>query len=243
MSVAKLTKSVLQLSAIALLAGVSVGQAHAGDIFGQIVKGVVQEALKPQQQPPRYTTPQQPPRYTTPQQPPRYTTPQQPGYTTPPQYTYPQPTPGYPYNPEIYNSGKQITNVVYDPFTGRYRVTTTQNKVRESALDPNRRYADPGSIQQVNEYQTDAQGRQWHVTGTRWTTNGVPHGNLSRRRVSSGGGIDHDERENVVFSAPNSNVSQSNRTNGNQSNRNRTTNNKSNSSSQPRKLGGSYSPF
>ncbi|TWU57008.1 hypothetical protein Poly51_29290 [Rubripirellula tenax] len=107
------------------------------------------------------------------------------------------------YNPEIYNSGRQVSDVQYDPFTGRVIVRTDKNTVRESVLDPNRTYADPGSYQQVNRYETDVNGIQWHVTGTQWTSNGVPHGNLSRRQVGGvhhGGGIIEDRNENVTYS-------------------------------------------
>jgi hypothetical protein len=106
------------------------------------------------------------------------------------------------WNPVIWDSGKRVTGVTYDPFSGRIRVKTDHRKVRESVLDPNRSYMDPGSYERVNEYQTDAAGNRWHVTGERWTSNGVPHGNLNRRRVSNiGGGVDHEENENVVYSA------------------------------------------
>ena len=105
------------------------------------------------------------------------------------------------WNPVIIDSGKQITGVTYDPFTGRIRVRTDHRKVRESVTDPNRRHSDPGSFEHVNEFQTDRNGVRWHVTGTRWTSFGVPHGNLNRRRVSGiGGGIDHDENEQVIYS-------------------------------------------
>lgn len=105
------------------------------------------------------------------------------------------------WNPVIIDSGKQITGVTYDPFTGRIRVRTDHRKIRESVTDPNRRHIDPGSFEQVNEFQTDSNGVRWHVTGTRWTSYGVPHGNLNRRRVSGiGQGIDHDENEQVIYS-------------------------------------------
>ena len=108
--------------------------------------------------------------------------------------------PGWP-NPVIWDSGKKISGITYDPFSGRVRIKTDHTKVRESVNDPNRGYVDPGSYHQVNEYQTDRNGTRWHVTGTRWTSNGVPHGNLNRRRVSGvGPGIDHEENENVIYS-------------------------------------------
>lgn len=108
-------------------------------------------------------------------------------------------------NPEIYNSGRRITDARYDPFTGRIIVRTDQTKVRESYLDPNRNDIDPGSYRRVNRYETDLNGVRWHVTGTQWTSNGVPHGNLSRRRVvSGGGGIVEDRNEHVAFGVPSS---------------------------------------
>ncbi len=80
-----------------------------------------------------------------------------------------------------------------------------QTKVRESYLDPNRDQIDPGSYQRVNRYETDLNGVRWHITGTQWTSSGVPHGNLSRRRVvSGGGGIVEDRNEHVAFGVPSS---------------------------------------
>ena len=107
-------------------------------------------------------------------------------------------------NPEIYNSGRQVTGARYCPFTGQIIVRTDQTKVRESYLDPNRNQIDPGSYRRVNRYETDLNGVRWHVTGTQWTSNGVPHGNLSRRRVvgNPGGPVVEDRNETVIYSAP-----------------------------------------
>lgn len=108
------------------------------------------------------------------------------------------------YNPEIYNSGRCVTGARYDPFTGQIIVRTDQTKVRESYLDPNRNHIDPGSYRQVNRIETDMNGVRWHVTGTQWTSYGVPHGNLSRRRLSnSGGPIVEDRNEHVAYDARN----------------------------------------
>lgn len=105
------------------------------------------------------------------------------------------------WNPVIWDGGQQLKGIRYDPFSGRIQIETERNKVRESVTDPNRGYIDPGSYCYVNEYQTDQYGSRWHVRGYRWTSYGVPHGNLSRTRVSSVGGIDHKENENVVYGA------------------------------------------
>ncbi|TWT53592.1 hypothetical protein Pla22_12220 [Rubripirellula amarantea] len=107
-------------------------------------------------------------------------------------------------NPEVYNSGRKVTGAHYDPFTGQIVVRTDQTKVRESYLDPNRNQIDPGSYRQVNRYETDLNGVRWHVTGTQWTSNGVPHGNLSRRRVGgSSGPVVEDRNEHVAYGAQN----------------------------------------
>ena len=103
-------------------------------------------------------------------------------------------------NPEIYNSGRVVTDARYCPFTGQIIVRTDQTQVRESYLDPNRNVIDPGSYHRVNRYETDVYGVRWHITGEEWTSNGVPHGNLSRRRVISGGGVVEDRNEHVAFS-------------------------------------------
>jgi hypothetical protein len=109
------------------------------------------------------------------------------------------------FNPEIYNSGRRVTGASYDPFTGQIIVRTDRTKVRESYLDPNRNNMDPGSFRNVNRYETDMNGVRWHVTGTQWTSGGVPHGNLSRRRVggNSGGPIVEDRNEHVAYGVPN----------------------------------------
>jgi hypothetical protein len=105
-------------------------------------------------------------------------------------------------NPEVYNSGRLVTGARYDPFTGQIVVRTDQTKVRESYLDPNRGQIDPGSYRQVNRYETDVNGVQWHVTGTQWTSFGVPHGNLSRKRVIRHvDGVTEDRNEHVAYDA------------------------------------------
>ena len=38
------------------------------------------------------------------------------------------------------------------------------------------------------------------MTGEKWTSNGVPHGNLSRRRVVNRGGVVEDRNEHVAYS-------------------------------------------
>jgi len=105
-------------------------------------------------------------------------------------------------NPEIYNSGQQITGGYYNPFTGRFVVRTDRTRVRESVLDPWRNQADPGSKQYVDYVQVDANGVSWRVRGWKWTSNGVPHGNLQRTRVGSTGipGVDHEQNDRMLYS-------------------------------------------
>lgn len=142
-------------------------------------------------------------------------------------------------NPEIYNSGRNVTGVRYDPFTGQIIVRTNQSKVRESYLDPNRNQIDPGSYRRVNRYETDLNGVRWHVTGTQWTSNGVPHGNLSRRRIggNTGGPVVEDRNEHVAFDASVGGQSRSKNTSTNR----RSSNNRRYNTAKPAVR--SYSPF
>jgi len=105
-------------------------------------------------------------------------------------------------NPEIYNSGSHISGVYFDPFTGRLVVRTDRTRVRESYLDPSRSFADFGSKHYVDYVQTDANGVQWRVRGWKWTSNGVPHGNVQRTRITATGipGVDHEEGDRVLYS-------------------------------------------
>ena len=117
-------------------------------------------------------------------------------------------------NPEVYNSGRLVTGARYDPFTGQIVVRTDQTKVRESYLDANRGQIDQGSYRRVNRYERDANGVQWHVTGTQWTSFGVPHGNLSRKRViRHGDGVTEDRNEHVAYDAVPGNNKKESKTN------------------------------
>lgn len=106
-------------------------------------------------------------------------------------------------NPVIIDGGKQY-KLRYDPFSGRMRLDSSHSKVRESYFDPNRNNVDPGSYEQVNEYQMDQNGVRWHVTGTRWTSGGRPHSNLTRTRSTPWG----NDKEHVASSVPNGKTGQ-----------------------------------
>lgn len=183
------TRKILLVALVAAIGSIQVQTAQAQN-WGRIVQGVVTAAQQPQ--------PAQQRTYYYPQPQPQPVVGQpvvvQPSY--PPNQVWP------PYNPVVIDTGKRLDGVTYDPFTGRVQVSTTQDKVRDSYFDQNRNSIDPGSYRYVNRIERDAQGNQWRVTGYQWTTNGKPHGNLSRTRISRTGipGVDHKDTENVAYS-------------------------------------------
>ncbi len=87
-------------------------------------------------------------------------------------------------NPVIAASGNHVTGVTYDQW-GRPMIHRHQDQVHASAMDPNRGYVDPGSLQYVNEIRYDRHGRPYRVQGYRWTSYGVRHGNLTSSWVNS----------------------------------------------------------
>ncbi len=116
-------------------------------------------------------------------------------------------------NPEIYNTGDQISGAYFDPFTGKFVVSTERTRVRASYLDPARGLVDAGSLQFVDEVQIGANGVAWRVRGWKWTSNGVPHGDLKRTRRRNTGipGVAHEENDRVVYSATWNNGNSKNR--------------------------------
>lgn len=190
----KLLHRSLLLPTLAIFGFVAVPTAHAQSV-GSVLRGVVQAQIQAQQptQPQHY----QPQPHQVHVQHPQHQAYYPPRQTQPRQYNQRQ-----NWNPVVIDTGKHVAGITYDPFTGKVIVQSQQQKVRDSYYDQNRHQMDPGSYRQVNRYESDGQGGQWHVTGYQWTTNGKPHGNLQRRRVSNTGvpGVIHDERENVAYS-------------------------------------------
>ena len=96
--------------------------------------------------------------------------------------------------------------MVYDFTTGTWKVATEQTKIHDSALDRNRSIVDPGSLQNVNYYTTDAAGNRVHVTGKTWRSNGKPHSQITRKIVhrDSQGNQWTEEVQNLKATNPNS---------------------------------------
>ncbi len=119
-------------------------------------------------------------------------------------------------NPII--GGDERTDYYYDPFNDHTYINRERVSVRESALDWDRMHVDPGSRRYVDRYFRDRQGFLVHEYGWTWTSNGRPHGKLTRRRVrhypnprpgcgggggfpgGGGGGVSIDDRETVIYS-------------------------------------------
>jgi hypothetical protein len=93
-------------------------------------------------------------------------------------------------NPTISDSGYLPQGWRIDPFTGRLVVDVNRDRIKDSALDPNRGIVDPGSLRNIDQWETDANGVVWHITGTEWTSYGVPHSNLRRRTKTQSGGVE-----------------------------------------------------
>lgn len=89
----------------------------------------------------------------------------------------------YP-NPVVDATGRYVTGQTYDPWTDNLTVHTHQDVYRQSHFDPARNYADPGSRKYVDRWVQDQSGNWVREYGWTWTTNGVPHGDLTRSSPS-----------------------------------------------------------
>lgn len=85
-------------------------------------------------------------------------------------------------NPVIGGSVSQSHS--YNPFSDHHHIQTDRTRVRLSALDYDRNYMDPGSYRYVDRYFRDQYGRLVREHGPTWTTNGKPHGRLTRDTVT-----------------------------------------------------------
>jgi hypothetical protein len=118
-----------------------------------------------------------------------------------PPYPYPYPPYPYPYqppwNPTVAQTPNHLSGFHYDPSTGRWTVDTTQSKAKASATDPNRGHIDPGSWRPVDRWEGNT-----HVTGSRWTSYGVPHSDLHYHTVGPSAipGINRSHTTNVYRS-------------------------------------------
>lgn len=92
----------------------------------------------------------------------------------------------------------------YDPFSDTHFVDNDRHTVRESALDWDRHHMDPGSFRYVDRIVCDGSGCNVREYGYVWTTNGKPHGKLTRERitVSRPHNVHWRNRDTVVFSRP-----------------------------------------
>jgi len=85
-------------------------------------------------------------------------------------------------NPIVGGSDSQ--HISYDPWNDTTYIDTTKHRIRESAYDHDRHMVDYGSKKYVDRYFKDQHGRTVHEYGWTWTTNGKPHGDLTREVVT-----------------------------------------------------------
>ncbi len=85
-------------------------------------------------------------------------------------------------NPVI--SGFQTSSQSYDPFSDHLVIDDDQQRTRASYYDSNRHVIDPGSYRRVDRYIRDQSGRLVHEHGVQWTSNGIPHGRLTRDQTT-----------------------------------------------------------
>jgi hypothetical protein len=86
--------------------------------------------------------------------------------------------PHYNPNPVVYDSGPRLEGIYYGPYGIRHQVHTSSERIHASAMDPNRDYADPGSLTYVDRYASGRHG-SYREQGYHWTSNGVPHSDVN----------------------------------------------------------------
>ena len=137
--------------------------------------------------------------------------PQPTGGTRP--YPIPRPRPIYNPNPVVGRDG--FVDTEYDPFSNITDVNRQTITTRQSALDPNRGYIDPGSLRRVDRW-INVNGKQVREHGTTWTSHGVPHGNLTRDSSTftpypggpGQGGVRENDSNSAIYFAPSAGVGQ-----------------------------------
>ena len=119
---------------------------------------------------------------------------QWPSYPTYPSYPQDQ---GYyqPYNPVVIQTPVQVDGWQPDWRTGGWVPDTSGTTVNQSYFDPDRNFALPGTVQQVNRWEIGSDGQPAFVTGQEWVSpSGVEHGNTERITQNPLGGT-HTEQE------------------------------------------------
>ena len=103
-------------------------------------------------------------------------------------------------NPVVIDTGRNVTGVEYDPWNDQVTVHRHRDLVRASAWDPARGYVDPGSLHYVDRYVRDQYGRLYREQGYKWTSYGVPHGDLTKTIVHCVLGIGSKDSTRVQYS-------------------------------------------
>ena len=97
----------------------------------------------------------------------------------------------------VYQSPVYLNGVTIDPRTGYTWANTQGTTIYNSAYDPYRGYAAPGSQTYVNRWERDAYGNLVNVQGVQWTNpvTGQRHGDMTRSQFTPQG----THREQVHF--------------------------------------------
>jgi hypothetical protein len=103
-------------------------------------------------------------------------------------------------NPVVIDTGRHVTGVEYDPWNDQLTVHRHRDLLRASAWDPARGYVDPGSLHYVDRYVRDQYGRLYREQGYKWTSYGVPHGDLTKTVVHGMPGIGFNDSTRVQYS-------------------------------------------
>ncbi len=103
-------------------------------------------------------------------------------------------------NPVVIDTVRNVTGVEYDPWNDQVTIHRHRDLVRASAWDPARGHVDPGSLHYVDRYVRDQYGRLYREQGYKWTSNGVPHGDLTKTIVHGVPGIGFNDSTRVQYS-------------------------------------------